>query len=86
MKIIGIRPGEKLHEIMCPADDSHRTIEFKDHFVIEPTIKFTDTTIDYFSNPLGESGKSVAEGFEYSSEKNDWWLGNDEMLKLIEGA
>jgi UDP-N-acetylglucosamine 4,6-dehydratase/5-epimerase len=86
MKIIGIRPGEKLHEIMCPADDSHRTIEFEDHFVIEPTIKFTDTTIDYFSNPLGESGKSVAEGFEYSSEKNDWWLGNDEMLKLIEGA
>jgi UDP-N-acetylglucosamine 4,6-dehydratase len=86
MKIIGIRPGEKLHEIMCPADDSHRTIEFEDHFVIEPTIKFTDTTIDYFSNPLGESGKSVAEGFEYSSEKNDWWLGNNEMLKLIEGA
>ncbi len=86
MKIIGIRPGEKLHEVMCPADDSHRTIEFKDHFVIEPTIKFTDTTIDYFKNPLGEVGKSVAEGFEYSSEKNDWWLGNDEMLRLIEGA
>ncbi len=85
-KIIGIRPGEKLHEIMCPADDSHRTIEFNDHFVIEPTIKFTDTELDYRTNPLGESGKRVEEGFEYSSEKNDWWLGNDEMLKLIEGA
>jgi len=86
MKIIGIRPGEKLHEVMCPSDDSHRTIEFDDHFVIEPTIKFTDNDVDYFKNPLGESGKRVAEGFEYSSDKNDWWLGNNEMLKLIEGA
>ncbi len=86
MKIIGIRPGEKLHEVMCPADDSHRTIEFNDHFVIEPTIKFTDSNVDYFKNPLGEVGKSVAEGFEYSSDKNDWWLGNNEMLRLIEGA
>lgn len=86
MRIVGIRPGEKLHEVMCPADDSHRTIEFKDHFVIEPTIKFTDTDINYCTNQLGEVGKNVAEGFEYSSEKNDWWLGNNEMLKLIEGA
>lgn len=86
MKIVGIRPGEKLHEVMCPADDSHRTIEFNDHFVIEPTIKFTDTELDYYSNPLGEKGKSVPEGFEYSSEKNDCWLGNDEMLRIIEGA
>ncbi len=86
MKIVGIRPGEKLHEVMCPADDSHRTIEYDDHFVIEPTIKFTDNDVNYFKNPLGESGKSVAEGFEYSSEKNDWWLGNNEMLRLIEGA
>lgn len=84
MKIVGIRPGEKLHEVMCPADDSHRTIEFKDHFVIEPTIRFTDTDINYCTNQLGEVGKNVVEGFEYSSEKNDWWLGNNEMLKLIE--
>ncbi|MDD3467387.1 MAG: UDP-N-acetylglucosamine 4,6-dehydratase (inverting) [Campylobacterales bacterium] len=86
MRIVGIRPGEKLHEVMCPADDSHRTIEFKDHFVIEPTIRFTDADINYCTNQLGEVGKNVAEGFEYSSEKNDWWLGNNEMLKLIEGA
>jgi UDP-N-acetylglucosamine 4,6-dehydratase len=39
-KIIGIRPGEKLHEVMCPADDSHLTLEFHDHFVIQPTISF----------------------------------------------
>ncbi len=86
MKIVGIRPGEKLHEMMCPADDSHRTIEFENHFVIEPTIKFTDSDTNYLKNPLGEEGKKVEEGFEYSSDKNDWWLGRDEMLKLIEGA
>jgi UDP-N-acetylglucosamine 4,6-dehydratase len=37
INIIGIRPGEKLHEVMCPADDSHLTLEFRDHYVIRPT-------------------------------------------------
>lgn len=52
-KIIGIRPGEKLHEVMCPKDDCFRTIEFDDYFVIAPTINFNEE-IDYFSNPQGE--------------------------------
>src|SRR5476649_1542576 len=39
-QIIGIRPGEKLHEVMCPCDDSHLTLEFADHYVIKPTIQF----------------------------------------------
>lgn len=85
MKVIGIRPGEKLHEVMCPADDSHRTVEFDDHFVIMPTIKFTDSDVDYLLNPLGEKGKVVAEGFEYSSDKNDIWLGVSDMLELTKG-
>lgn len=46
-KIIGIRPGEKLHEIMCPADDSHLTLEFHDHYVLQPTIKFVDKDFHY---------------------------------------
>ena len=41
-EVVGIRPGEKIHEIMCPADDSHLTVEFSDHFVISPSITFTD--------------------------------------------
>ena len=36
--VIGIRPGEKLHEIMCPADDAHLTVEFDDHFVLSPSL------------------------------------------------
>ena len=45
--MIGIRPGEKLHEIMCPADDSHLTLEFADHYVICPSINFLDRGHDY---------------------------------------
>ena len=57
-KIIGIRAGEKLHEIMCPADDSHLTLEFENHYVIKPTIKFTSGT-DFSKNLLGEVGVPV---------------------------
>ena len=52
-KIVGIRPGEKLHEIMCPADDSHLTLEFNDHYVISPSIQFNHE-VDFTKNPLAE--------------------------------
>lgn len=81
-KIIGIRPGEKLHEIMCPSDDSHLTYEFDDHFVITPTITFT-TRRNYDKNSLGEIGQKVIQGFEYNSGNNDTWLKKDEFLKLV---
>jgi UDP-N-acetylglucosamine 4,6-dehydratase len=81
-EIVGIRPGEKLHEIMCPSDDSHLTIEFEDHFVIGPTIKF-HAVRDYFENNLGEKGIQVEQGFEYNSTKNSEWLGEKEFLSLV---
>lgn len=81
-KIIGIRPGEKLHEIMCPADDSHLTYEFKDYFVISPTITFT-TKRKYDTNCLNEKGKKVKQGFEYNSGTNDVWLEHKDLLDLI---
>lgn len=82
-KVIGIRPGEKLHEIMCPLDDSHITLEFDDHFVIKPSIVFT-TPIDYTKNKLGESGKAVDAGFEYNSRDNTIWLTHEELLKKLD--
>ena len=69
-EIIGIRPGEKLHEIMCPKDDSHLTYEFKDHFVIKPSIIFYNRENDFSINHLGEEGTLVKQGFEYSSGDN----------------
>lgn len=80
--IVGIRPGEKLHEIMCPADDSHLTLEFDDHYVIKPTI-ITSGSRDYSINLLGEKGKAVEQGFEYNSGNNNWWLSSDELQKCI---
>ena len=80
-KIIGIRPGEKLHEIMCPADDSHLTLEFDDHFVIKPTIQFTDMS-DFSVNRLGERGVLVEQGFEYNSGNNTEWLTHEELLEM----
>jgi UDP-N-acetylglucosamine 4,6-dehydratase len=82
-KIIGIRPGEKLHEVMCPSDDSHLTLEFADHFVIQPTINFT-ITADYRTNLLGEKGVPVAQGFSYSSDNNTEWLSKEAMMQMIE--
>ncbi|MDZ4363650.1 UDP-N-acetylglucosamine 4,6-dehydratase (inverting) [Brevundimonas sp.] len=68
--VIGIRPGEKLHEIMCPADDSHLTYGFEDHYVIAPSIRFFHADMDYSTNALGERGALVPSGFEYNSGTN----------------
>jgi len=73
-KIIGIRPGEKLHEVMCPKDDSHLTIEFEDHYVLSPTITFQDDNPDFKLNKLGECGAAVEVGFEYNSGTNPHFL------------
>ncbi len=74
-KIIGIRPGEKLHEVMCPQNSSSYTIEFKNFFVIAPSIIFLDRKkVNYFKYSNNVKGKSVKDGFEYSSDKNKVFL------------
>ena len=78
-KIIGIRPGEKLHETMCPADDSHLTLQFSDHYVIKPTIRFVGE-VDFAVNKLGETGQPVDQGFEYHSGKNRHFLSIEEII------
>jgi UDP-N-acetylglucosamine 4,6-dehydratase len=80
-KVIGIRPGEKLHETMCPKDDSHLTLEFADHFVIKPTIEFVEIC-DFSVNKLGERGVPVEQGFEYSSSDNPQFLGIPEIVNF----
>jgi UDP-N-acetylglucosamine 4,6-dehydratase len=81
-KIIGIRPGEKLHEIMCPADDSHLTLEFEDHYVLTPTIQFAHKA-DFTVNKLGEKGVPVEQGFEYNSGNNTQWLTHEQFLEMM---
>ncbi len=81
-KIVGVRPGEKLHEIMCPADDSHLTIEFDDHYVIRPSINFHSSSNNFLTNNLGEKGAPVAQGFEYNSGKNSRFLTVEELRTM----
>jgi UDP-N-acetylglucosamine 4,6-dehydratase len=81
--IIGIRPGEKLHEVMCPTDDSHLTLEFDDHYVIRPSITFS-APVDYFTNALGENGTTVEAGFEYNSRDNNIWLTHEQLLQKLQ--
>lgn len=73
LKEVGIRPGEKIHELMCPAEDSLRTLEFNKYFVIKPLIHFS-SSVKYENNPLGEKGALVADGFEYHSGQNSEFL------------
>ncbi|MBU1196538.1 MAG: UDP-N-acetylglucosamine 4,6-dehydratase (inverting) [Proteobacteria bacterium] len=80
-KTIGIRPGEKLHEIMCPADDSHLTVEFEDHYIILPSITFNDRKVDKKTNNLGEKGDFVKHGFEYNSGTNPYFLSTEQILE-----
>ncbi len=86
MHEIGIRPGEKLHEKMCPRDDSYRTLEFCDHFVIAPSINFYDGSINFEMNNLSEKGKAVEQGFSYDSGTNDWFLNIEETRSLLDEA
>ncbi|MFG0835125.1 UDP-N-acetylglucosamine 4,6-dehydratase (inverting) [Aeromonas bivalvium] len=81
-EIIGIRPGEKLHEVMCPADDSYHTYEFKDYYVIAPSITFTSRNNDFAINALGEQATLVEPGFEYNSLNNRDFL-SIEALKTM---
>lgn len=75
---IGIREGEKLHEVMITKDDSRMTYEYDKHYIIYPNFEWWN-----FKNYFTEGGKKVEEGFEYSSDNNKEWLSTDELREAI---
>ena len=76
-KIVGIRPGEKLHEVMVPKDEARNTLEFEDHYVIKPAFHF-------FERRFHENNwKPVSNDFEYNSKSNSLWLSPEELQKMI---
>jgi len=78
IKIVGIRSGEKLHEVMVPEDDSHHTLEYDDHFAIMPT--FHEWSAEEYI--LKNGGKLCPDGFRYSSDTNTRWLTMEELRTM----
>jgi UDP-N-acetylglucosamine 4,6-dehydratase len=77
IEVIGIRPGEKLHEEMISAEDAYRTRRFDDHYVVQPVIA------EWGGKPL-EGGEPVDDGFVYRSDLNDQWLTGDALREMID--
>ncbi|NIM94804.1 MAG: UDP-N-acetylglucosamine 4,6-dehydratase (inverting) [Anaerolineales bacterium] len=75
--VIGIRPGEKLHELLVSEDDSRHTIELEDMYVVEPT------GVLWFGHAWRGRGKPLPDGFEYASNTNDQWLSVDELQEYL---
>lgn len=77
IKIIGIKPGEKLHEIMCPRDSAHLTYEYKNHYIIKPVVYSNVNTSDK------NKGKKVQDNFEYNSFSNKDFLNISQIKKIL---
>lgn len=78
-KVVGIRPGEKLHEQMIGAEDSHFTYEYPEHFKILPSINDWGKCAKRIKD-----GKKVEEGFIYSSDNNAEWMSSEQLQEWIE--
>lgn len=85
-KEVGIRPGEKIHELMCPRDDAMHIIEFDKFFIIRPAITYVNNDNTYLTTKMGEKGAPVAHDFEYNSFNNPHYLSIDEIKQFLEKA
>jgi UDP-N-acetylglucosamine 4,6-dehydratase/5-epimerase len=83
--VVGIRPGEKLHEVLCPEDSARDTIEFKNYYLIKPSaVDFTKgKTNNYKINKSNEKGKFVENNFVYNSNTNSHFLSIEDLKKSI---
>ena len=77
-EIVGIRPGEKLHELLIPDEDARRSIELDDYYVVKPHF-------NYWGNQNWDHGRPLAEGFTYTSDRNTEWLAAEQLKQLVEG-
>ena len=80
-KVIGIRPGEKLHEAMTTIDDAPNLVEFDDRYVLLPSLKFWNKSVSKISK-----AKKVKSDFFYSSDTNDSWLSDQEFMRLLDNS
>jgi len=79
---VGIRPGEKLHEVLLPFDEARNTLEYSTHYTVHPVFSWWRRE-DHMSE-RGERGREVARDFQYRSNTNSWQLSRDELLRTLE--
>ncbi len=83
-EIVGIRPGEKLHEEMITVNDAMNTVEFDDYFAITPSSKYLSWDMEHFLNKSNvEKGRFCKDGFSYTSDTNEHFLTVDELRELV---
>jgi len=82
IKVVGIRPGEKLHEVLIPVDDARRTVVFDDYYVIQPAFHWWNSTA--FKDRNG--GKNLDPEYEYRSDTNEQWLTCEQLREIVFGA
>jgi UDP-N-acetylglucosamine 4,6-dehydratase len=80
-KVVGIRPGEKLHEVMITEDDARNTVEYDEYFAVLPSSQQGDPA----AYAARHGGRPCAEDFRYSSDTNTRWLGVDELRRMVQG-
>ena len=80
-EIVGIRPGEKLHEVMIPTEESLNCIDMEKYYIIQPMFSWWNTK--KLEQVIGEKGKELSDSFEYSSKTNKNWLNVEEIKKII---
>ncbi len=76
--VVGIRPGEKLHELMITLDDARTTLEIEDRYIIEPAFAFWSN-----EHLVGKGASKVADEFEYASNRNDEWLDEPALMEMM---
>jgi UDP-N-acetylglucosamine 4,6-dehydratase len=80
-EVFGIRPGEKLHEVMIPEEESRLCIDMGDYYVLQPAHHWWN--VSKFLDRVKERGKPIEVSFEYASNTNDWWVSPDELYALV---
>ncbi|MES0344810.1 MAG: polysaccharide biosynthesis protein, partial [Anaerolineales bacterium] len=78
IEVIGIRPGEKLHEVLVSEDEARHTLELEDMYVVEPPAAL------WFGRGWRDRGKRLPEGYRYTSDGNDQWLDESKIRELVE--
>ena len=80
-EVVGIRPGEKVHEVMIPGEESRNCIDMGKYYVLQPSHHWWN--VSEFVDRIKERGKPIVGSFEYASHTNSWWLSREELKALV---